>query len=862
MARLWLTNLVALSTVAALALAAPHAAEAAPRSDACAQRPASPLAPEHRQFLDEAALLLSDQERALFLCLVEGYQRDSFVVQFWKARDPYPDTARNEFREQWQERLVSVRQTFDDLEEPRARYWLLQGPPTMREVVCPARSSDAIEAWFYGFDDMAEVYTAVASRRVRRDQLAIVFYRRYGIGPWRIWLPGESFETGAATSAAAQGLGAGCQRDVLEAALTLIQMRNAEGGALGFLYERMIAERLEPPEPPSNEWVLTFESYRTDPPPDAPRLEAAVDVSYPGRHQARTVVQVLASVDPESATIAELLGRRVFAFETIGEILRGDEPELFESFRYRFELPATAAATGRLSLVVQRYLRPGRYRLVLRIDDLNAGAVHRSELELEVPGLDATASGSTAEPPAPDVEAAFAEANRRLRDGEPTLRIVVPSKDLLSGYQRFETLTTGPVDDVVFYLDEREIFRRHRPPWSVDLDLGRLPRSQVLRAVALDSSDQPIASDSLLVNASPFRFAVHIVDPAPGSRHQGSVRVRVETTVPEKRAVERVELYRGDELVAALFQPPYVQPIALPAAPQLTVLRAVGVLTSGDTTEHTVIVNGPASLEQVRVDLVELYTTVTDRQGRTQLDLAESDFRVLEDGVPQVVTRFERVDDTPIRGTILLDVSASMTERLASAVQAAARFFQEVVRPGDELSVVTFNDRPQLVAPFTGDLQELGSGLLGLRAERGTALYDSLIYTLYQLNGLGGQRVVLLLSDGKDEHSRFAFDDVLEYARRSEAAIYAIGIALPRKGPDDPRQVLAALASETGGSSFFLDDLTGLDEVYRAIARELRSKYLIAYQSSNNEESTDFRSVSVELVDRPGEARTLRGYYP
>jgi VWFA-related protein len=155
----------------------------------------------------------------------------------------------------------------------------------------------------------------------------------------------------------------------------------------------------------------------------------------------------------------------------------------------------------------------------------------------------------------------------------------------------------------------------------------------------------------------------------------------------------------------------------------------------------------------------------------------------------------------------------------------------------------------------------LGSGLLGLRAERGTALYDSLVYTLYQLNGLGGQRVVLLLSDGKDEHSRYTFDDVLEYARRSEAAIYAVGIALPRKGPDDPRQVLAALAGETGGRSFFLDDVTGLDAVYRDIARELRSKYLIAYQSSKNDGGTRFRQVEVEVAGGR-EARTMGGYYP
>ena len=246
------------------------------------------------------------------------------------------------------------------------------------------------------------------------------------------------------------------------------------------------------------------------------------------------------------------------------------------------------------------------------------------------------------------------------------------------------------------------------------------------------------------------------------------------------------------------------------------------------------------------------------------------DFRVLEDGVPQEIVRFERVDNTPIRGVTLLDISASMDERLDQSVQAAAEFFQRVVTERDELAVVTFNDRPLMAATFTNESEEFAKGLLGLRAERGTALYDSLIFTLYQLNGLPGQRVLVLLSDGQDEHSRFTYEDALEYAQRSQATVYTIGLALPTKvknkgrgkRPENPRKVLTSIAEQTGGQSFFLDDIGGLQSIYEQIARELRTKYLIAYQSSNTSSDGEYREVQVEVAQKGAEARTIRGYYP
>jgi len=179
----------------------------------------------------------------------------------------------------------------------------------------------------------------------------------------------------------------------------------------------------------------------------------------------------------------------------------------------------------------------------------------------------------------------------------------------------------------------------------------------------------------------------------------------------------------------------------------------------------------------------------------------------------------------------------------------------------DRAALVTFDDHPELRAPFTASQRDLAAGLAGLVAERGTALWDALVFTLYYFNGIGGQKAILLLSDGKDESSRYRFENALEYAQRSGVAVYVIALAIPRSELE-ARYRLKKLADDTGGDSFFVASSAELGPVYDSIQRDLRSRYLLAYQSSNTSKSDAFRTVEVD-VKRPGvEARTLRGYYP
>ncbi|MGH9361823.1 MAG: hypothetical protein ACRD2T_07885, partial [Thermoanaerobaculia bacterium] len=342
---------------------------------------------------------------------------------------------------------------------------------------------------------------------------------------------------------------------------------------------------------------------------------------------------------------------RSYNFVLTGEVLQ--EGALFESFRYKFDFPVEEVAGETLPMVFERTLRPGDYTLALKLEDLNGKRFFREERPLAVPRV-----AKDAPPPPPaDAESArlLAEANAAISTGERTIQLVEPHGELHSGMLRFETLTTGPgIERVTFELDGKPVLTKKKPPYSVELDLGPLPRTHQLAAIAFDAGGEEVARDELLLNAGDHRFAIELVEPRGGRRYEQSLRAAAEVQAPEGAAVERVVFYLNETLVATLYQPPYAQPMVLPDSAALSYVRAVAHLADGATTEDTVFVNAPDYLEELDIEFVELYTTVVDRQGRPGEGLTQKDFTVVEDGVRQEIVRFETVADRPIHAAVLL----------------------------------------------------------------------------------------------------------------------------------------------------------------------------------------------------------------
>jgi Ca-activated chloride channel family protein len=814
----------------------------------------------YQAFLQEVEILLTDEERTTFLALAKDYQRDAFVKQFWEVRDPVKRTARNELHERWEAGLQQAKLLFGDVRDGRTRALLINGPPAERVESNCSLILDPVEVWFYE-----------PSPRFR-EPFALVLYRKWGAGPFRLWDPNEGIDVFFAQSITSGPLQAGHSLGEIASNGSIgcgpdEHARKIAAGigwllanAPDWVYIQPIVD--EPPKPPGGEWVSAFNSYSTDAPAGAAPLAAKLDLAFPGRWQSRTVMRGVVTVPAGAAGQARLGEARSYNLLLNGEVLANGQ--LFDSFRYRFDLPANPADTPpeAIPLAFERPLRPGDYTLIVKLEDVNSGKVYREERPLTVPPLAITAAAAPSAPRTPEeAESArvLAEADAALRSGETTIKLVPPFGELRSGMQRFDTLTTGTgIEKVTFSLDGKPVLTKRSPPFSVELDLGGAPRTRTLAVAAYDARGETLASDEMQINATGNRFRVHLAEPQKGKRYQGSLLARAEVEAPEEETVERVEIYLNETRIATLYQPPYLHPIVLPKGDALAYVRAVAYLADGNSTESLVFVNAPEEMAQVNVDFVELYATVLDRHGRpVTTGLAARDFTVAEDGARQQIARCEPVTDLPIHAAVAIDVSASMAPNLEKAQAAALQFLQGMVRPKDRAEVITFNDHPAQRVKFTRDIKTLAGGLAGLKAERGTALYDSLIFSFYTFNGLKGRRALLLLSDGKDEGSRFSFEEALDFARRAGVTVYAVGL-----GDDVDKRKLAKIAEETGGRAFFPRQAGELAGIYAGIEEELRSQVLIAYQSTSTRNDPGFRLVDLK-VNRPGvEAKTVRGYYP
>jgi Ca-activated chloride channel family protein len=890
--RLMIFALAALAALAAAAGAPPAPSmPAAGSAPAAAFSPAAPsrladLDPKYRDFLEEVAPLISERERQVFLSLTRDYQRDEFIQKFWDVRDPFPQTPQNELRDAWNERLKLARERYGNVTEDRARVLLVFGQPghvfhsRCAEVVLP------LEVWSYDHTE-----------HVRR-RFTLVFVQDLGAvhGRYRLWTPSEGL---ASLLTLQQRSRSGDRLDA--AALESCPEGSDIAGYLSeAVDEGMLETKGKPLPKPGDEWLSGFAAASVDLPPGAQALPAVLDISFPGRTGSRTVVQGLVRVERAAVQPQRLSDKSFYAFVVDGEVVRREE--LFEHFRYRFTFPddpaagagavsgtgaapapgtaAAAAANGgaEIPIVFQRYLRPGAYSLVLKVEDLGGKRYFRTERELEVPvvtappaaaelaaaaadaGATAGAARASSAPTPPT--AALAEANAAIRTADQSIRLLPPPDGLQTGALRVDAVVAGGgIDHVRFLLDGHPALTKRRPPFSVDLNLGPQPRLHRIKALAEAPDGATLAEDELVLNAGPHRFAVHLLEPQSGRRYASSLRAEAKVEVPEGEKLDRLEIYRNDTLVATLYQPPWTQPVLIPDSRQLSYVRAVAYLADGNSSEDLVLVNSPNPGERVDVQLIELYTTVTDRRGRPVDGLTRDDFRVYEDGALQSVARFDRVLDLPIYAGVMLDTSGSMATELDTAVQAALGFFQKVIHPKDRAAVVTFNGQPNLAVRFTNDTQVLAGGLSGLQADGNTALYDSIIYTLYYFGGVRGKRAVVLLTDGKDEGSRFRFTDALEYAKHSGIAFYTIGLGSTAKQPDI-RLKLEQLAGDTGGRAFFIDRAGELTGAYHDIESELRAQYLLAYQSSKQGNDGKFRTVEVKLSRSGLAARTVPGYYP
>lgn len=261
----------------------------------------------------------------------------------------------------------------------------------------------------------------------------------------------------------------------------------------------------------------------------------------------------------------------------------------------------------------------------------------------------------------------------------------------------------------------------------------------------------------------------------------------------------------------------------------------------------------------LRIDtsLVLIPVSVTDPLNRFVTGLEREHFKIFEDKVEQAIAQFAS-EDAPLSVGLVFDTSNSMGAKLQKSRQAAAQFFK-TANPDDEFFLVQFNDRPEMVVPFTSNTEEIQNRLTFTQAKGRTALLDGIYLAMNQMKKAKNPRkAVLVISDGADNSSRYTESEIKNLVREADVQLYAIGIfesigargrtAEELSGP----QLLNDLAEQTGGKHFSIENVNELPDVAAKIGIELRNQYLLGYSPKNQDRDGKYRKVQVKLVQPRG----------
>ncbi len=289
---------------------------------------------------------------------------------------------------------------------------------------------------------------------------------------------------------------------------------------------------------------------------------------------------------------------------------------------------------------------------------------------------------------------------------------------------------------------------------------------------------------------------------------------------------------------------------------------------------------------KVEVSLVNILFNVRDKKSGLVGNLNKDDFKVFEDGKEQEVKFFTRETDLPLTIGLLIDVSASQTNLIDIEKNAAYQFFGSVLRKQDLAFLISFGEESELLQDYTNSAKLLRAGLDGLHVSsgvggfgpgpvptisqpRGTVLYDAVyVASADQLKGQVGRKVLVLITDGEDEGSKYKISQAIEAAQKADAIIYGfyyvdrpfyLSRGMVFQGGSD--SALRQMSEDTGGHVFHVDRKMTLQQAFDELQNEMRSQYAIGYTPSNPVKDGTFRKVEVKTNNHDWKVQARKGYY-
>jgi Ca-activated chloride channel homolog len=266
---------------------------------------------------------------------------------------------------------------------------------------------------------------------------------------------------------------------------------------------------------------------------------------------------------------------------------------------------------------------------------------------------------------------------------------------------------------------------------------------------------------------------------------------------------------------------------------------------------------------RVGVDLVLVPVTVIDEMNRPVMGLDKQHFTVYEDNDPQQISLFTE-EDAPISVGLLLDVSRSMSNKFVTERAAVEAFFNNA-NPKDDYFVITFADHPKLLTSASQSIEEIQQALAANIPEGQTALLDAVYLAMSKMRSAKhDRRVLLIISDGGDNHSRYGMKEIKSLVAEANVQVYSIGIfdsGVFRSFEEFMgKRWLGEITDVTGGRTVAAGKLGQIPELAATLSREMRNQYVIGYRPSSAPSDGKWRKIRV-LVTPPESNAKVHAYY-
>ena len=277
-------------------------------------------------------------------------------------------------------------------------------------------------------------------------------------------------------------------------------------------------------------------------------------------------------------------------------------------------------------------------------------------------------------------------------------------------------------------------------------------------------------------------------------------------------------------------------------------------------------------------ELVRVFVTVTDRDGRLVTALAQGDFEVRDGNKPQPITQFDN-SPQPIRLVVMLDVSGSMSGNLLLLRAAAGQLFPRL-GDNDVARIGSFGHEVTISPEFTRDPAALTAALpQGIAPDAPTPMWRAIDQAMDTFTGTDDRRkVILVLSDGKDtgpmsfRQHPVSQGEVIDRARREDVMIYGVGMrsrnlrsqGIPPGGlqaallADLPDPGLARVAEESGGGYVEIRGGQDLGAAFEGVADELHTQYLLAFAPPKRDGKV--HELSVKVIKGGMKPRARKSY--